>query len=314
MTDPTSLAVNLLLAGLLWVLLEGLANLLYPLIRPSVLRLAPHRAARVLMTLALLPAGLALLLTVLVATPGLEPWLVTAHCHAGTGCSDHTPAALAPPAMAGLGLLTLLLLVLHVRRRLQPVLRNRAALRDLGGHARHIAAPSHGLIDHPQPLALTTGLLRPQVWLTQGLVGQLADDAVAIVLAHEAAHQQRRDPLRHLLAGLARLWPQSRMVLADLYQASEHNADLAAVAISSPRRVAETLIDVQRLLQPAPAEGQVAFADGNLQDRIRRLLQPPTEPAHAGGSLALFALALVGAVFASIGPLHHISEWLMGVA
>lgn len=312
--EPTVLAVNLLFAGLLWLVLEGLENLIYPLIRGSVLHLEPPRSARVLMALALLPAVLSLSLTVLVATPALQPWLITAHCHPNIGCGYHSPAALAPPALAVLGLLSFLLLALQVDRRIRTVREHAQVLRRLGRHAQSpIAERPYGLIDHPQPLAFTTGLLRPQVWLTQGLVGRLGDEALAIVLAHEIAHQRRRDPLRHLVAGLARIWPRPCVLLSDLYQASEHVADRSAAHLHGHRRVAETLIQVQRLAQGPCSSASTAFADGDLQDRIHRLLLPPAQPAPMGARLVLFVLLLVGTVFLCIEPLHHLSEWLMGV-
>ncbi len=313
MTAAPDLAVNLLLVGLLWLLLEALSNGLYPLLRPQLLRLAPRRAASVLMTIALLPLVLSALITMLLASPDLEPWLVSDHCHAGTDCSAHSPAALAPPMMAMLGGLSLLLMAAHIGRRLWPLWRHRAALRRLDAAGACAQPQGHHLIDHPQALALTTGLWRPRVWLTRGLVQALHEEAVNIVLAHEHTHRQRRDPLRHLVAGLARLLPHSRALLTDLHQTSEHLADHRAAAVSGPRQVAETLVRVQRLTQPPVGRGHSAFAEGDLTARIHRLLHPPVEPRHTNASLALFALALLGATLASVGPLHHFSEWVMGV-
>ncbi len=313
MTDAPDLAVNLLLAGLLWLLLEALANGLYPLLRPQLQRLTPQRAAPVLMTIALLPLGLSALITALLASPGLEPWLVSDHCHAGTDCGAHSPAALAPPMMAVLGGLSLLLMLAHLGHRLQPLRRHHAALRRLGAAGACPQPQGHHLIDHPRALALTTGLWRPRVWLTKGLTQALSTEAVAIVLAHEHTHRQRRDPLRHLLAGLSRLLPHSRTLLTDLHQTSEHLADHHAATIGGPRQVAETLIQVQRLTQPPIGRGHSAFAEGDLTARIHRLLHPPVEPRHVRARLALFALILLGATLASVGPLHHFSEWVMGV-
>ena len=197
-----------------------------------------------------------------------------------------------------------------------PSLNNAAdgAVGNLLGAAGACPQPQgHHLIDHPRALALTTGLWRPRVWLTKGLTQALSTEAVAIVLAHEHTHRQRRDPLRHLLAGLSRLLPHSRTLLTDLHQTSEHLADHHAATIGGPRQGAETLIQVQRLTQPPIGRGHSAFAEGDLTARIHRLLHPPVEPRHVRARLALFALILLGATLASVGPLHHFSEWVMGV-
>src|SRR6201985_1876967 len=67
---------------------------------------------------------------------------------------------------------------------------------------RHLAAqeprPWKGalVIDDERPQALCAGLLNPRVYVSSGAVASLDETALDSVLAHEAHHARRRDPLR----------------------------------------------------------------------------------------------------------------------
>src|SRR3712207_2056219 len=61
--------------------------------------------------------------------------------------------------------------------------------------------PLHRHADE-DPLAFTTGCLRPAVFLAPALVRSLAADELRAVLVHELVHVRRRDNLRALLGSL----------------------------------------------------------------------------------------------------------------
>jgi Peptidase family M48 len=67
---------------------------------------------------------------------------------------------------------------------------------------RHLAAqkprPLKGalVIDDERPQAFCAGLLKPRVYVSSGTVALLDETALDAVLAHEAHHATRRDPLR----------------------------------------------------------------------------------------------------------------------
>jgi hypothetical protein len=67
---------------------------------------------------------------------------------------------------------------------------------------RHLAAlepiPLKGalVIDDERPQAFCAGLLNPRVYVSSGAVASLDETALKAVLAHEAHHARRRDPLR----------------------------------------------------------------------------------------------------------------------
>ncbi len=60
--------------------------------------------------------------------------------------------------------------------------------------------PRARLVDREVPQAFCAGLLRPRIYVSTGAVDRLSDAELQAVLAHEAHHAARRDPLRLLVA------------------------------------------------------------------------------------------------------------------
>jgi len=65
---------------------------------------------------------------------------------------------------------------------------------------RLIAGAEVLVIPGAQPLAFCAGLLRPRVYVSTGALERLGEAELAAVIAHEAHHAARRDPLRLLVA------------------------------------------------------------------------------------------------------------------
>lgn len=63
-----------------------------------------------------------------------------------------------------------------------------------------LARPCVVTLTTPVPLAFCTGLFRPRIYLSTGLLNTLSDKELKAVLLHEAYHCRRYDPLRTLLA------------------------------------------------------------------------------------------------------------------
>lgn len=95
-------------------------------------------------------------------------------------------------------------------------------------------------------IALTYGLARPRVLVSQGAVEALTPAELRAVLAHEATHVGRRDPLRLLVAEFASAafvpFPLVRDVARHVLVATELAADRAAVASWGRRALAGGLL------------------------------------------------------------------------
>ena len=149
------------------------------------------------------------------------------------------------------------------------------------------------------PVSLPNGEIAVPPWAAESLDVRRR----RALLAHELAHQQRRDPQWQLAAlGLqALLWPQPLHALARrrLSALAELQADAwAARAVRDPRAVAECLAEcAERLLgRRAPAFGAAMSDDSLLVQRVDHLLEgvpmrATTSWIVRGGVLAALASA-----------------------
>jgi Zn-dependent protease with chaperone function len=95
--------------------------------------------------------------------------------------------------------------VYAVGRALSSIWRGASAHRRIAARmpvcARRVIAGRHVLVvPGGWPLAFCAGLLRPDVYVSEGALERLGEAELAAVVAHEAHHAARRDPLRILVA------------------------------------------------------------------------------------------------------------------
>jgi Zn-dependent protease with chaperone function len=165
-----------------------------------------------------------------------------------------------------------------------------------------------------EPQAYVLGILKPRVYVSQGLLEQTNEDDLAPVLAHERAHAARRDPLRRLIAsaGLVLHLPGIAHLLNRLLtRTQEMAADAdAARTVGDRVRVAEALVRFARLQGPVRAAA-VEFGSGDLEARVRELLDPHQRPGLSAAALLGCSAALcLLALFAAHG-LHYLVQALL---
>lgn len=153
------------------------------------------------------------------------------------------------------------------------------------------------LIETPSPLAFVHGLLQPRVWVSTGLVDQLAPAELDAVLRHEWVHLARRDPLRTLLGqGLATTlcWlPLARDLAAHVPVACEVEADAAVTRQRPDGRIALARA-LGKLLTATTAVGP-RFAISGLTATERRI-----DALLEGKTRASFACSTSGVVLSAI--------------
>ncbi len=174
-------------------------------------------------------------------------------------------------------------------------------------NARELASPAaatglSGQIDVvacDDLIALTHGLVRPRVLLSRGAVETLTRSELHAVLAHEANHVRRRDPLRLLAAEIASsaflIFPLVRDFARHFVVATELAADRAAVAAAGRRALAAGLIKFietpRHLTVPALA------LESTSDERVAALLRP----ADFVHSVALSRASVHGTLVSAIG-------------
>lgn len=123
--------------------------------------------------------------------------------------------------------------------------------------------------------AFTLGLLRPRVYVARSLSERLSFDELTAVLAHEASHAQRRDPLRlsalRVLSCVLFWLPALRRLAADAADEAEIRADDRA-AQRDPLILASAILALGQLSAPPRANPGTAFQQPDLfERRVRRL-------------------------------------------
>jgi hypothetical protein len=128
------------------------------------------------------------------------------------------------------------------------------------------------VLEAPSPLAFTWGFLRPRTAISRGMLELLPPRELAAVLAHEAWHRRRRDPLRLLLmrtlAGAFWFLPTSRPLLTGYELALELAADEAALRDAGRDPLAGAILHSARLANAGAAD----FAGGALEPRLAAAL------------------------------------------
>ena len=285
-------------------------------------RMHPRHRASVALAAAAAPSVVPTLLVLACLEPGLAGLIGGHgdHCLSHGDhlhvCVVHATAALHAPVGLVLALFAAALVAVLSRgtREFARTRRYLAALRSSAGAA---LAADIRIVASERPFSLATGLVRGGIWVSSALAEALSEDELAVVLLHERAHLERRDPLRRAAAAALSfpLWPSvRRSVLSELALASEQACDEAAGRCLGDRlRVAETILAVERLagaaVQSTPP-GLLAFGQCAVSQRITSLLED--EPAAQALRAAYWtAFVLTAALALAADPLHHATEhWL----
>ena len=133
--------------------------------------------------------------------------------------------------------------------------------------------------DAPNP-AFTIGWWRPSIYLSRRLARSLQSAELAALIAHEAAHVARRDPLRLSIfrfLGRTLFWlPALSRLAADMADEAEIQADDRAAG-DEPLILASAIVAVAdwndcRQAHELAVVGMVGFAHGDMiERRVRRL-------------------------------------------
>ena len=135
-------------------------------------------------------------------------------------------------------------------------------------------------LDWPQPLAFCYGFGRPRIAITAGLYARLDRQSLIAVLAHEAHHLRRRDPLRrlvfHVVERTAFMVPLAASLRRRQEAKSELAADRAALAAAPKGALAAALLAA---LDQSPGRIQGAVGLSTTEARIAQLAGSPELPA-----------------------------------
>ena len=155
----------------------------------------------------------------------------------------------------------------------------------------------------PNP-AFTAGMFVPRIYVSSLLEMQLDQDELDCVIAHEAAHVRRRDPLRlsiYRFLSCVLFWmPALKDLAADMTDEAEIAADNFA-GRHDPFALASAILRLAAEPQGAAERSIVRFHNPDILDRrIRRLAGESTAlPTHLSRRSVIFAALSVALVIFS---------------
>ena len=184
-----------------------------------------------------------------------------------------------------------------------------AALRPLLAELRLVGRIC--LIRDESAHAFCYGLLRPRVCVTTGMLARLTPQEQRAMLAHEAHHLHRRDPLRKLLvdalaAGL-RFIPLVPLLHRAYLVSQEVAADQAAIAFcGGPGPLAGALVKLLQQGEQRPLPPTAMGLDGTLDARLSHLLGQPVPLPDVTGRVLLLSLVTVAGVLLASYAAHGV--------
>lgn len=171
------------------------------------------------------------------------------------------------------------------------------------------------VLDSRVPTAFTAGLVRPECFVTSGLIDQVSERDLSIIIAHEHAHIERRDTARKFLfAAVSSLYPRpvARRMNHLLSLAIEQLADASVGNSYSVFDIAEALVrtaKVQRFSN-VQVRGVIAsyFISDEIDVRVRALVIPQKLQSLSWMHCLLAVGAIAAASSMCVDQLHHIIE------
>lgn len=141
--------------------------------------------------------------------------------------------------------------------------------------------------------AFTYGLLRPDIYISAGLINSLDNSELKAVYLHELHHKNRKDPLRFFILSIVRdtffYMPVKGFVERMIHTRIEAEADDAAVReMKEPISLAGALLKLagfnrdMLMFQPASINGI-----GSVENRIKRLVDEKEEKVKLPSAKAI---------------------------
>lgn len=298
---------------MLWCGLTLLFSFVYPLFRPSLMRLHPAHGSSLVLMYWTAPVLLAFVASLMLFAPMSEHLLIAPHCHGS--CAQHSPqTGELSVALFGLALATTLAAWL-----LGSFFYNAWRGAQMRRQFETLASAQNGyyLLNANEPVVFTLGWWDPRVFLSKGLLQQCSPEQLSVILGHEQAHRSRRDNLRLLLARVFSLVLPSAMrrrAMHDLQILCEQACDFASAEKHGAITVAETLVHVGRVVKNAARpQSSVAFDGGDLPVRVHALLNSERRTILRSWQLVTLVAVLAYSLLLALDPLHHGAEWLIGL-
>lgn len=161
------------------------------------------------------------------------------------------------------------------------------------------------LVSSLEPFALTIGRIRPEIYLSQGLLRRLSGSEFRVVLRHERAHQRGFHPLWRWFAGLIGEAFAFVPWIDDLHQAAIAEFEIIADRAASDE-YRDTATVARALLRVEGLHHSVGLAWSAVEARVDHLLEPDvrTDVPIVSRGAAFVALMVLTVSFLGLMAVH----------
>ena len=292
--------------------------------RRQIWSLDPAARARIYFFAALSPFFIAAIVLVAALAPSFG-WIAD-HCVAAGApdhhshphvCAEHHVATWPAIPLLALVCFMALRVVVTLARRFVALAASRITRRELMRSSIPGQIPGTRVLPIPgQAHAFVLGLLRPSLFVTEGLMTGSERHHLPAVLAHEWAHIRRSDSLLRFIAGIGlafHLPGIAGWLERALAQAQEMTADKEAAAVVGRANVARALVALARSHARAPRSA-FAFSGRGIEARVRQLMdERARRDWPAVSTLVMGAILAVVVIGAGADAVHHGVETVLGV-
>lgn len=305
------------------VITSGAVTLAYPRLAGAISRIEPSKRAWLLRGLILAPVLSGVILTMDSIAPSLGTYFMdgTDHCpfHGHSHhhlCPFHVSDHVEPGDLTAWLVLIGIVLLLGALT-IRPMRSIYASVRSIGQLTRSGQANREaGMIEvtSEYPLAFTTGLRESVIIMATRLTEALSPASLNAVMAHEAAHRKRRDPLWKAVCSVASVFYPPGVkgrLLAEHDLACETACDREATAVvGNGALVAKAIVDVLRMSPQASEPNPVSagFAESHVERRLEVLVGKAPADSDLPRWLWLPVVASLAALVFYADNLHHFAE------
>lgn len=174
----------------------------------------------------------------------------------------------------------------------------------------NLTATQEGYFQHEQALAFTSGLIKPQFYISTALAKKLSHSELAMVRLHEQSHVDHCDPLQKwLFLFLVSFYPKfmTRDLTNSIILVMEYRADQLITKHFEVLDIAETFISMTRIMKSSSKQ---------LEQRLHYLISPndihwAIKHAYPLSLIVIQVLFPIITLVFSMDFLHHqLDQWL----
>lgn len=184
------------------------------------------------------------------------------------------------------------------------------------GKARHQEIGQDVIVlESGTPSAFTAGLLNPKCYVTTGLIEQVSETELNIIIGHEQAHIKHKDTLRKLLFSLfASLYPKpvARHLNQLFSSAAEQLADAELRKSHCTLEIARTLVKTARIQRSFDENVRPArishVIENDVASRVSALVSPQRFQSFPWVYCLLFITLTTIISSNGVDALHHLVE------